>query len=325
MTDTPSHAPRDPAREAPPQGGGGQYAAGQGQHEAAQPHPAEPGTPHARHEMAGGAGYPQFDGPGAAQYGNEPVEPPPPIAYSPQPTYGPQGTGPGTLPPDDSGVDSSHQHTYGYQTVGQPVDLDVGNAISYGLEKFRANPAPWLGITAMGIVIYLVFWLLVRIFAPNSFLPVVLLFLTVMAAVWLLQAAMVRGALYETDGNKPAFGSYFRFVNAGNVLLTAMLAFIGTWIGLAFCVIPGLIVGYLCMFALHFVVDQDQGPFSAIKSSAVLVVSNLGQTLLLALAVAVITLVGTLLCGLGLLVAGPVSVIAVTFAYRGLTGGVVAP
>ncbi|MET7769011.1 hypothetical protein [Nocardia sp. NPDC005366] len=328
MTDTPSPAPRDPAPDEPRQSGGQQHAPGRGQHEGGQPRPPEPGTPPARHEMAGAAGYPQFEGPGAPQYG-EPVEPPPAITHAPQPTYGPQGTGPGTLPPADSVADSvadsEHQHLYGYQAVGQPTSLDVGNAISYGLEKFRANPAPWLAITAMGVVIYLVFLLLVRLFEPNSLLPLIVIFLVVMAAVWLLQAAMVRGALYETDGNKPVFGSYFRFVNAGNVLLTATLACLGTWIGLAFCVIPGLIVGYLCMFALHFVVDQDEGPFAAIKSSAVLVVTNLGQTLLLALAVAVITAIGTLLCGLGLLIAGPVSVIAVTFAYRGLTGGVVAP
>ena len=48
----------------------------------------------------------------------------------------------------------------------------------------------------------------------------------------LLQAAMVRGALYETDGYPPAFASFFRFVNAGNVLLTALLGpvcVLGSW------------------------------------------------------------------------------------------------
>lgn len=306
--------------------------------------------------MAGGAGYPQFEGPGAAQYGSEPVEPPPAVAPTPHPTYGPPGSGPGTPPPgamaplpgtvpspQDTmpapGVTApegmvptpagampptDEQQTYGYQ-LAAPTGLDVGNALSYGLEKFRANPAPWLGITALGVVIYLAFVLVVQTFEPESLLSVLLIFLAVMAAIWLLQAAMVRGGLYETDGNKPVFGSYFRFVNAGNVLLTALLAFIGTWVGLAFCVIPGLIAGFLCIFALHFVVDQDQGPFEAIKSSAMLVVTNIGPVLLLTLAVAVITFLGALLCGLGLLVAGPISVIAVTYSYRRLTGGTIMP
>ncbi|MET8775317.1 hypothetical protein ABZV58_09865 [Nocardia sp. NPDC004654] len=311
--------------------------------------------------MPGGAGYPQFEGPGAAQYGAEPVEPPPAVAA--QPAYGPAGTGPGVSPdapqygasphygaqqqygaPHEYGAQQEYaaqqpgtmppgatpagavpgQPIYGYQ-VGTPTGLDVGHAISYGLEKFRTNPAPWLGITALGVVIYLIFVLMVQTFEPNSLLPLMLLFLAVMAALWLLQAAMVRGALYETDGAKPVFGSYFKFVNAGNVLLTALLAFLGTWIGLALCVLPGLVAGVLCMFALHFVVDQDLGPFDAIKSSATLVVNNAWKVFLLALSVAMITFLGLLLCGIGLLVAGPVSILAVTYSYRTLTGGRIAP
>ncbi|MFI2471971.1 hypothetical protein [Nocardia xishanensis] len=342
MTDTPSSAPKDPAGGTPRQGGESeQFAAQPGQHESGAPYAPPPGVGNARHEMPGGAGYPQFEGPGAAQYGAEPVEPPPAVAAQ-QPAYGPPGSGtgipqqygapqqygtpeygvpqqPGTIPPGAT----PGQPVYGYQ-VGTPGGLDVGHALSYGLEKFRTNLAPWLGITALGVVIYLVFVLFVQIFEPNSFLPLVLLFLAVMAALWLLQAAMVRGALYETDGAKPVFGSYFKFVNAGNVLLTALLAFLGTWIGLALCVIPGLLVGMLCMFALHFVVDQDLGPFDAIRSSAILVINNIWPVLLLALSVAVITFLGLLLCGIGLLAAGPVSIIAVTYAYRTLTGGRVA-
>ncbi|MBH0774930.1 DUF2189 domain-containing protein [Nocardia bovistercoris] len=331
MTDTPSPVPRDPARDTPPRGEGaqptgpgGQYP-GTGQHPSgghhqssgqAAPPPAR-GAGHPRHEMPGGAGYPQFEGPGAAQYGTEPVEPPPAMTGSAQPSYGPTGTGPGA-----SG--SGDQPVYGYQVAG-PTGLNVSGAIGYGLEKFRSNPAPWLGVTALGLVIYLVFIFLVQFLEPSSLLPVVVIFLFVLAALWVLQAAMVRGALYETDGDRPSFGSYFRYLNAGNVLLTALLVYLGVWIGLALCILPGLVVGYLCMFALHFVIDQDQGPFSAIRSSATAVLRNPGQTLLLALTVVVITLLGALLCGLGLLVAGPIAVIAVTYGYRTLAGGPVAP
>ena len=43
------------------------------------------------------------------------------------------------------------------------------------------------------------------------------------------------------------------------------------------------------------------------------------------LTVVVVTALGMLACGLGLLVAGPVATIAVTYAYRTLTGGPVSP
>ncbi|MFI6771845.1 hypothetical protein [Nocardia sp. NPDC050412] len=408
MSDSPSPKPNEPTGSPEPSGGapdersGEQFAARPGQHESADPQPTQTSSEHSRHEMAGPAGYPQFEGPGAAQYGSEPLEPPPPPVGAPgqpgqpgQPSYGPPGTGPGTAhpatmsppgaaatpagaappgamqpgfepagaaapslakpgamppgavppgamppgatqpgamppagttPPTGAMPPGSEPGapTYGYQSApGTPTTLDVGNALSYGWEKFRANFGPWLAVTAVGVIIYFAFVLIVQVVQPNSLFSLLLTFLVVMVAIWLLQAAMIRGALYETDGNKPTFASYFQFVNAGNVLLTALLAFVLTWIGAALCFVPGLIAGFLCIFSLHFVVDQEQNPFDAIKSSATLVIANIGQVLLLALAVLVITFVATLLCGFGLLVAGPVCTIAVTYAYRALTGGTV--
>lgn len=360
MAGTPPSEPDDPTGDAPEHGGGKPLAAQPGQHQGGGPGATGTGADRGRHEMPGPAGYPQFEGPGAAQYGNEPVEPPPPMPpppgapqHPPAPEYGPPGTGPvpmpppgappqygamppqpgaippppGTMPPPPGAYPpgTPPQQTYGYQAAGAVVGLDVGNALSYGWERFRANPGPWIGVTALGVVIYLAFVLVVQVTQVKSLIPLLIVFLAVMVGVWLLQAVMVRGALFETDGNRPAFGSYFRFINAGNVLLTALMAFAATWIGIGFCVLPGLIIGVLFMFALHFVIDQDQGPFTALKSSATLVIANAWQVTLLALAVMVITLVGALLCGFGLLIAGPVAVIAVTYAYRVLTDGVAAP
>jgi len=212
---------------------------------------------------------------------------------------------------------------YGYQTA--TYRLDVGHAISYGLDKFRSNLLSWLAIAAVGVVLYLTFLLFVQTFDPTSLSALVLLFLVVMVSLWLLQAMMVRGALLETDGPKPDFNDFVRNLNAGNVLLTALLAFLGTWLGLALCVVPGLLVGVLCMFALHFVIDQNMGPIDAIRASAMLVTANPWKVFLLALSVAVITAVGLLACGIGLLLAGPVCVIAVTYSYRVLVHGVVSP
>lgn len=174
------------------------------------------------------------------------------------------------------------------------------------------------------MLIYLLFLVTIRMTEPTTILPLTLIFLAVMIGVWLLQAALIRGALYETDGYRPAFGSYFHLSNIGNVLLTALLAFLATSIASAFCLLPGIAVGVCCVFSLHFVIDQDEGPFEAIRSSTMLVLANPGQVVLLVAAVILMTFVGTLLCGFGLLAAGPVSAIAVTYAYRTLTGGTVA-
>ncbi|WP_110035582.1 hypothetical protein [Nocardia neocaledoniensis] len=344
MTDTPYAASSDSPGGPPRSGGGGQFAEGTGRHEGPGQPPATGQGP-SRHGMAGGAGYPQFEGPGAAQYGDEPLEPAPPVAgtghaapqYGPAtPQYGPAGTGPGypapqakpdtggypvTPAPGVSGTGGGQPQGY-YQPETQT--LDVGRSLSYGWERFRANPGPWLGVTAVGVLIYLAVLAIVQIFDPTSLFTVLFLFLLVAVALWLLQAVMIRGALYETDGYPPAFGSFFRFVNAGNVLLTALLAFAATLLASSLCLLPGLVVGFLCMFSLHFVIDQDYGPLEAIKASAILVVNNLWAALLLALTISLVTAVGLVLCGLGLFVAGPVCAIAVTYGYRVLTAGPVA-
>ncbi|WP_336084066.1 hypothetical protein [Nocardia sp. SSK8] len=337
MTDTPYAASSDSPGGSPVPGGGGQFAGPPNSPPGPGGSPGT-GTGHSRHGMAGGAGYPQFEGPGAAQYGNEPVEPAPPIAGAggPAPQYGPAGTGPGypapQPKPDSAGYAAAPASGVSGARGGQPPGyyhsgaqaLDVGRALSYGWERFRVNPGPWLGVTGVGVLIYLAFLAVVQIFEPSSLFTVLFLFLVVLVALWLLQAVMVRGALYETDGYPPAFGSFFRFVNAGNVLLTALLAFAATLIAASLCLLPGLVVGFLCMFSMHFVIDQDYGPVEAIKASAQLVIANLWAALLLALTITLVTLVGLALCGFGLFVAGPVCTIAVTYAYRLLTAGPVA-
>ncbi|MBF6059707.1 hypothetical protein IU500_01720 [Nocardia terpenica] len=415
MTDTPRSAPGD----TPAEGGAERFAAQPGQHLNPQP-PAddEPGAEHGRHEMPGAAGYPQFEGPGAPQYGSEPVEPPPPVSTSggavpppppvsgvpvpppggapvpppshggPQYGYGPQDVLPGAAPPPGSvpphgavppqGVqphgavppgavppqgtvpsqgavppqgtyppqggyppqgtvppqgwaptgDTAPPPGYGYTPYGVPPGgpggLGIGRALGYGWDRFRANPIPWIGITLVGFVAYLAVVLVVNVGHVQSLPALLLLALVVAVVVWLLQAAMLRGALYETDGTPPDLQGFFGFVNAGNVLLTALAVFLVAVVAAALCVVPAIVVLFLGMFSLHFAIDQDLGPFAAIKASVQLVIANAAQLVLLALAVAVLTFLAVLPCGIGLLVAGPVTAIAVTYAYRTLTGGLAA-
>ncbi|WP_280507434.1 hypothetical protein [Nocardia flavorosea] len=233
-----------------------------------------------------------------------------------EPVYGPPGTGPGAESP-----------VYGYQALGTgiPGRLDVGHALSYGFEKFRLNPGPWIAATSLGFIIYLLFYLVARITEPRSMTSLLVLFAVVIAGLWILQAALVRGALYETDGYRPGFGSYFYIGNLGNAFMTALLAFLATTLASALCLIPGMLVGIGCMFSLHFAVDQGQTPVEAIKSSFLLTLRDPWRVFLLALTVVVVTCLGLLACGFGLLVAGPVAAIAVTYAYRTLTGGPVSP
>jgi uncharacterized membrane protein len=99
-------------------------------------------------------------------------------------------------------------------------------------------------------------------------------------------------------------------------------------------VIPGLIAGFLLQFYGYAIVDRrvdvtsvapNADPIGAMRTSFEVVSKNVGQLLLLAIVVFVINLVGVLLCGLGLLVTLPVTAIAIAYAWRFFTGGVIAP
>ncbi|WP_230329742.1 DUF2189 domain-containing protein [Nocardia aurantiaca] len=294
--------------------------------------------------MPGLAGYPQFDGPGAAQYGSEAVAPPPaftPPPGAPRPPAGHSGgqLPPGPMPPGNPPPPGGFPPEAMPPTAGPPPTepvrqqpytppretLDVGAALTYGWDRFRLNPIPWVSMVLIGMISWLVVTLLVRIVDVRSLSAVVLLFAVASLVVWLLQAAMIRGALYETDGTPPDFPAFFGFVNAGNVLITALIVFALSFVAAIACLFPAVIVGVLCMFALHFVIDQDQNPIAAIQSSVRLVIANALHVSLLALAVLLITAIGTLFCGLGLLIAGPVTAISTTYAYRTLTGRLIVP
>ncbi|WP_019927066.1 hypothetical protein [Nocardia sp. BMG111209] len=283
------------------------------------------------------AGYPAGQYPPPGSYpppGAYPTEPYPagdypPGSYPPAGEYRPGEYPPGGYPPGDyppggwaaAGAGATAP-MYGRPAYGN--EYGAGRALGYGWERFRANPIPWVAVTLVGFLAYLAVTLVIRVGNVQSLPALLLLFLIAAVVVWLLQAAMIRGALHETDGAPPDFQSFFGFVNAGNVLLTALLVFVLATIAAALCLLPALIVGFLCMFSLHFVIDQDLGPFDAIKASARLVIAHVGSLILLALAVALLTFLACLLCGVGLLVVGPITAIGVTYSYRVLSGGPVA-
>ena len=70
--------------------------------------------------------------------------------------------------------------------------------------------------------------------------------------------------------------------------------------------------------------DRNLSAIDSIKASYEIVKANFVQVLLVWLVIAVITTVGAVLCGVGLLVAVPVAVLLEVYAYRRLSGGQVA-
>ncbi|MGW6728324.1 hypothetical protein ACWF9G_20695 [Nocardia sp. NPDC055029] len=225
--------------------------------------------------------------------------------------------------------------TYGQQQPGYPPagpKLGVGDAIGYGWDKFKNNAVVWVAIVLIAFIIQVAINFLFGLgnttdtdadgdfsigFGIWQFIG------TVVSAIigYLISAAFVRGALHETDGRKPGFGDFFKFTNVGAVILAGILVGLATGIGFVLCILPGLVIAFFTWWTMQFVIDRDQDAISAIKSSFSAISSNAGPLLLLALALFGINIVGALLCGLGLLVTVPLTIIASTYAYRVVTGG----
>jgi uncharacterized membrane protein len=96
-------------------------------------------------------------------------------------------------------------------------------------------------------------------------------------------------------------------------------------IGYVLCVLPGLAVAIFTIFTTILIVERNLAPIDAIKASIDIVKANFVQVLLVWLIFGVITTVGSLLCGIGLIVAVPVATLFLVYAYRKLSGGQVAP
>lgn len=269
--------------------------------------------------------------------------PPPQSSYPPPGNYPPP---PGNYPPPPAGYPAPPGN-FGDQGYGQqsaavnPGRLDVGAALSYAFDKFKANAGPWLGLTAIVLVVGLAgfFVIFASTFAAavsaddrgetldvGTFSALSIISTAVASVVgYFINAVFVRGALDETGApQKPSFGRFFQLSNVPQIAVLAVIWAVVTVL-LGFIPILGalalIVVGVLTAFTLTFALDRNQSAIDSIKSSVDLVIKNIGPVVLLLLALAAINIVAAIPCGLGLLVTVPVSVIALNYAYRVLTNG----
>ncbi|WP_148611341.1 hypothetical protein [Nocardioides rubriscoriae] len=258
-----------------------------------------------------------------------PPPPPPPGGY-------------GSHPPPPGG------YGYGGQPAGTP-QYNVGNAVSYGWAKFQANAGQIIiaGLIAfVGIALFQVISLVIRgilVQGPEctttSNFEVTCtdgtgFFVSIFASAigsflfffvyQVIGAGIIRGSLAITEGRPFEYTELFKTDKIGPVIITSLITGAIVFIGTLLCFLPGIIASFLLSYSLYFVIDKDLSPVDAIKASVDLVTKNLGTALVWAIVAFAITLVGAILCGVGLIVAIPVSIIGTAYTYKLLTGQQVA-
>lgn len=271
------------------------------------------------------------------QYGGQtpPPPPPPPGAGAP---YGGQ-TPP---PPPPPGAGGQYGGQYGGQTPPPPPppaggasgDSPAIAAFKNGWELFKNNVAPFIiamviwGVVAL--IVYAVMFGLILLpalggssetalfaFTGIGFFGIFILTLVMVVLFMLAQGGFINAALKAHDTGKVELSDFFKFRNIAQILLFGLVTGVANGL-LAFTGIGSLIVGALTMFGLFLVVDRNMNFWDAIIGSAKLFINNFAQSAILYLLAMVAFAVGGMLCGLGILVAAPLAVLAFATYYRTL-------
>jgi uncharacterized membrane protein len=201
--------------------------------------------------------------------------------------------------------------------------VPIGDAYSWGWKKFTENAGAWIVIALVVVAIYLIS-ALIRLPFADSIIVVLLLSGIGALAGFAAQYGLVRASLLTANGEKPTVGRAWDLKDFGPFLIAAILEGVIVTIGFILCFLPGLAALVLLWFTPFFVIDKGLPPIDALKASVDLVTKNLGGIILFLIVSVAIYALGAALCGIGLLVAGPVVLLATAFVYRRLAGTPVA-
>lgn len=307
-----------------------------------------------------GGGFPPPPGgqpPGGQPPGPPGGPPPPPGGGFPPPQQ--PAAGGGFPPPQQPGGFPPPQPGGGFQPGpggygGASQRFSVGDAFNYGWTKFQQNVGPIilaaLAYIALMVVIYIVWFFIISAIGLTSspttefnettgrfettggsslgFFGVLLftgLFMLVVTVLgYIMQAGITRGALAITYGQPLEVKTMLSADGLPQIIVASLLVAVATAIGFMLCYIPGLVVGFFSQFFVHFILDKRMSAIDGIKASFGFVNQNLGTLIGLYIAGAIAIFIGSLLCGIGALVAIPVVIIAQAYAYRSLQGETVA-
>ena len=267
------------------------------------------------------------------------AQPPPP----PPPPGPPSPYGAGQAPPSGAGY-APPPPGGGFAPPGEQP-YNATDAFGYGWNKFKAKPSellvPLLVVLLVVIVVQVIVQVLLRatILAthdctttvqgqsvqtqcgPNLFVSLLgaaLAGFVVSLVMQALGAGLIKNALNIADGRPASMDELFTWMVKPQVIGTAALVALITFVGTLLCYVPGLIAGFLLNWSMFYVVDKNLSPVDAIKASFEFTTGHLGATLVFYLLGIVAFIVGAVLCLVGLLVAVPVVLIGAAYTFRRL-------
>lgn len=187
----------------------------------------------------------------------------------------------------------------------------IKECLSFGWTTFKKRPGFFVGT-------FLVYALVqIALSIVQNEVPGIVSFLLSMIASTLLYIGLITVYLKAyVDPMAPTLqelwrpGPFWRYL-FGSLLIAGIV--IG---GLILLIIPGVFFAVAFAFTGYLIIDKDMQPVRALKESARLTKGHRWKLFQLGLVLILISLIGALPLFLGLLVAGPVSMLAGIHAYR---------
>lgn len=133
-----------------------------------------------------------------------------------------------------------------------------------------------------------------------------------------LMGGLYRMAINQVRTGSVNLGDMFSVVDVlPSLFVTSLLSILAIFVGALFCLIPGLLIGGLLMFALPLVVDKQMGALDAMKTS----IDALKPQMWMATAFSIVVIgllssVGVVFCCVGLLITGPLAILSTAILYR---------
>jgi len=226
---------------------------------------------------------------------------------------------------------------------GSQLTWDVGDGVGRAWELFRHAPGAWVGaiLALLGVSVLLPVVVFAIGFSGDiasgadvgsggditvsgeigaaATVAMVVVSVVVVVASFVAAVGVYRASLAAVDGREVTFGTFFQLHRLGAVLGTILLVVLGTAVGLVLCILPGIVFAVMAMWAPLFVMDGHR-PVEAITRSIALTRQRWADALVGVVMTQVIATVGMLACGIGLLVASPVSWLLTAWLYRHMVG-----
>lgn len=222
--------------------------------------------------------------------------------------------------------------------VPGPPRIDIGAAISWAFDRFKANAAAFVGLAAVVTVVYVLQGvgtsslqnILVDCSNPEtpgqlnactaalgaSAVAAIVISLLFALIAFIAQIGVQRAAIRSTQGVPPSFSQMFTTQNLGTYILYMIVFAILGMLGLFLCILPGLVVFFLLQLGPYYILDKGMSVGDAIKASYQAVSKNIGPALMMTILNVLVQLLGGLFFGLLTLVTLPFACLFTAHMYR---------